>query len=112
VRRFQQEGVGGLRDRGSRPHRSPRRTTAELAARVEQLRRQRWTGVRIAQATALSRATVSRILTRLRLNKARMLEPRIPVIRYEHPAPCDLLHPISRSWRALSNPATASPASM
>lgn len=92
VRRFQQEGVQGLRDRGSRPHRSPRRTTAELVTRVEQLRRQRWTGMRIAQGTGLSRSTVSRILTRLRLNKARMLEPQIPVIRYEHAAPGDLLH--------------------
>ncbi len=92
VRRFQQEGVAGLRDRRSRPHRSPRRTTTERVARVEQLRHQRWTGVRIAQATGLSRSTVSRILTRLRLNKARMLEPPIPVIRYEYAAPGDLLH--------------------
>jgi transposase len=92
VRRFQQEGVSGLRDRRSRPHRSPRRAPAQLAARVEQLRRQRWTGIRIAQATGLSRSTVSRILTRLRLNKAKMLEPRIPIIRYEHAAPGDLLH--------------------
>jgi transposase InsO family protein len=92
VRRFQREGLAGLADRRSRPHRSPRRTSAEMAARVEQLRRLRWTGVRIAQATGLSRSTVSRILTRLRLNKARMLEPPIPVIRYEHAAPGDLLH--------------------
>jgi transposase InsO family protein len=92
VSRFRQGGVAGLHDRSSRPHRSPRRTGVELIARVEQLRRQRWTGVRIAQATGLSRATVSRILTRLKLNKAKMLEPQIPVLRYEHPAPGDLLH--------------------
>ncbi len=49
----------------------PPHDSAELAARVEQLRRERWTGVRIAQTTGLSRATVSRILTRLRLNTAR-----------------------------------------
>jgi len=59
---------------------------------VESLRRERWTGVRIAQATGLSRATVSRILTRLKLNKVKMLEPQIPVVRYEHAAPGDLLH--------------------
>jgi transposase InsO family protein len=92
IRRFHQEGFLGLQDRSSRPHGFPRSTSAELAGRVEQLRRQRWTGVRIAQATGLSRSTVSRILTRLRLNKAKMLEPQIPVIRYEHPAPGDLLH--------------------
>src|SRR5208283_1629023 len=76
----------------SRPHRSPRRVNLALVERVERLRRERWTGVRIAQATGLSRATVSRILTRLQLNKVKMLEPKIPIVRYEHAAPGDLLH--------------------
>ena len=40
----------------------------------------------------LSRATVSRILQRLKLNKTRHLEPPVPVVRYEHAAPGDLLH--------------------
>jgi transposase InsO family protein len=92
VRRFRQGGGAALRDRSSRPHGSPRRVCSEKAALVEQLRRQRWTGVRIAQAMGLSRATVSRILTRLHLNTARSLEPPIPIVRYEHPAPGDLLH--------------------
>jgi transposase InsO family protein len=92
VRRFREGGGAALRDRSSRPHRSPRRIGPELVERVERLRRERWTGVRIAQATRLSRATVSRILTRLKLNKVRMLEPVIPIIRYEHAAPGDLLH--------------------
>jgi len=92
VRRFRIEGHPGLRDRSSRPGRSPRRTSAQLVAQVERLRRQRWTGVRIAQATGLSRATVSRILTRLKLNRIRMLEPALPIVRYEHPAAGDLLH--------------------
>ncbi len=48
--------------------------------------------MRIAQATGLSRATVSRILTRLKLNKAKMLEPQVPIVRYEHAAPGDLVH--------------------
>jgi transposase InsO family protein len=92
VARFRHQGPAGLRDRSSRPHHSPRRTDPELATRVECLRRERWTGLRIAQSTALSRSTVSRILTRLRLNKMRMLEPPVPIVRYEHPAPGDLLH--------------------
>jgi len=92
VRRFRQGGPAALRDRSSRPHRSPRRVGLEKTELIEQLRRQRWTGIRIAQATGLSRATVSRILTRLRLNTARSLDPPIPIIRYEHPAPGDLLH--------------------
>ena len=35
---------------------------------------------------------MSHILVRLRLNKVGMLEPKIPVIRYERDAPGDLLH--------------------
>jgi len=92
VRRFRQQERAGLPDRCSRPHRSPRRTSEDLVAQVEALRRQRWTGVRIAQATGLSRATVSRILVRLKLNKIRMLEPQKPVQRYERTAAGDLLH--------------------
>jgi len=92
VRRFARGGPAALRDRSSRPHRSPRSTSVERLGRVERLRRERWTAVRIAQATGLSRATISRILTRLKLNKIRMLEPPVSVIRYEHPAPGNLLH--------------------
>ena len=92
VRRYREAGVAGLQDRSSRPQRSPRSTAVELVERVEVLRRERWTGVRIAQATGLSRATVSRILTRLKLNKIKMLEPKIPVVRYQHESPGDLLH--------------------
>ncbi len=92
VGRYRSEGVAGLSDRRSRPHHSPRRTGEDRVARVETLRRERWTGVRIAQATGLSRATVSRLLTRLKLNKARHLEPAASVVRYEHAAPGEMLH--------------------
>ena len=92
VRRFRAEGMAGLADRSSRPHRLRQPTTPELMSRVETMRRERWTGVRIAQTTGLSRATISRILTRLKLNKIRMLEPAEPVVRYEHPAAGDLVH--------------------
>jgi transposase InsO family protein len=92
TRRYQQQGSAGLYDRSSRPHRSPRRTGEALEQRVEQLRRQRFTGFHIAKTTGLSRATVSRILRRLGLNRMRNLEPAVPLIRYEHAAPGDLLH--------------------
>jgi transposase InsO family protein len=92
IRRYREAGTEGLRDRSSRPHRLRQPSSPEQVARVEALRRERWTGVRIAQATGLSRATVSRILVRLKLNKMRMLEPAAPVVRYEHEHPGDLLH--------------------
>jgi transposase InsO family protein len=92
VRRYRDHGVAGLRDRTSRPHRSPRSTSEERIMEVERLRRQRWTGVRIAQRLGLSPATVSRALRRLKLSRVRDLEPRLPPNRYEHAAPGDLLH--------------------
>ncbi len=92
VRRYREQGVAGLKDRSSRPHRSPRGTSKERIMEIEPLRRQRWTGVRIAQQLGLSPATVSRVLRRLKLNLIRHLEPRLPANRYEHPAPGDMLH--------------------
>lgn len=92
VRRYREAGAAGLRDHSSRPRRLRAPTPDDQVARVEILRRQRWTGYRIAQATRLSRATVSRILRRLKLNRMRDLEPRPVVQRYEHAAPGDLLH--------------------
>lgn len=71
VGRYRELGTGGLRDRSSRPHRRYRPTSQELVARVEMLRRQRWTGYRIALATGLSRATISRTLRKLKLNRIR-----------------------------------------
>ena len=62
VRRYREQGVAGLADRSSRPHRLYRPTASDQIERVEQLRRQRWTGYRIARTTGLSRSTVSRIL--------------------------------------------------
>ena len=92
VRRYREEGLAGLSDRSSRPHRLRQPTSAELVDRVEALRRERWSGHRIAQQTGLSRATVSRILRRLKLSRIRDLEPRPVVQRYEHAHPGDLLH--------------------
>ncbi len=92
VRRYRELGVAGLGDRGSRPARLRQPISAELVSRVEALRRERWTGHRIAQRTSLSCATVSRILRRLKLSRIRDLEPKQPIERYEHPAAGDLLH--------------------
>lgn len=92
VRRYRAEGEPGLLDRSSRPRHSPRSTSASLAARVVELRRECRPGYQIAQSTGLSPATVSRILRRAHLNRWRDLHPAPPVVRYEHPCPGDLLH--------------------
>jgi len=92
VRRYRAGGVADLWDRSSRPRCSPRQTAPALIAQVEQLRRLRYNGWRIARELALSRATVSRVLRRLGLNRLRSLDPPLPVVRYEHKAPGDLIH--------------------
>ena len=104
VRRYQAEQRAGLYDRSSRPHHSPRRTSSQLVELVLNLRRQRWTGVRIAQSTGLSRATISRILRRHKLNRIRHLEPLLPVRRYEHPHPGDLLHLDTKKLARIAKP--------
>ena len=92
VKRFQAEGVAGLRDRSSRPHRLYRPTPASVVERIEALRRQRWTGKQIALQTAVSPATVSRVLRRLGLSRLKNLEPATPVRRYEREHPGEMIH--------------------
>ena len=92
VGRFLAEGVDGLRDRSSRPLSLPSQTAPATCARVEALRRQRYTGKQIAIETGVSEATVSRILRRLGLNRLSALEPADPVRRYERENPGELFH--------------------
>src|SRR3569623_2355876 len=54
VGRYQAEGDAGLEDRSSRPHRLRRPPPPTTVERIEDLRRQRWTGKRIALATGVS----------------------------------------------------------
>jgi transposase InsO family protein len=92
VDRYRREGLAGLQDRSSRPHRLYQPTPDALVAQVEQLRRQRYTGKQIAADLRISPATVSRILRRLGLNKLSALEPAEPVRRYEREHPGELIH--------------------
>src|SRR5438067_3929127 len=50
--RFRAEGTAGLRDRSSRPHKSPRQTPAAQVAAVLSLRRLRTPGFQIARQSA------------------------------------------------------------
>jgi transposase InsO family protein len=90
--RFRAEGVAGLQDRSSRPHRLHRPTPAVTVERIEALRRQRFTGQQIARDLGVSPATVSRVLRRLGLNPIAALEPAEPVRRYERERPGQLIH--------------------
>jgi transposase InsO family protein len=90
--RFAAEGLSGLADRSSRPHRLHRPTPASQAEQIVALRRQRLSGQAIARQVGVSPATVSRILRRARLSRMRDLEPAEPVRRYERAHPGELIH--------------------
>ena len=93
--RYRAEGVAGLVDRSSRPHSSPTRTSAELEARVVELRQARKLGpARIGLILGMPASTVYRVLVRRGLNRlAWMDRPTGKVIRrYEKDRPGELLH--------------------
>ena len=90
--RFEQEGLAGLQDRSSRPHRLRQPTPPEVIERIESLRRQRMPGKEIATTVGVSPATVSRVLQRLGLSKLSALEPAEPARRYEREQPGEMIH--------------------
>jgi transposase InsO family protein len=90
--RFKQEGLAGLQDRSSRPHRLRQPTAPEVIERIESLRRQRLPGKEIAATVGVSAATVSRVLKRLGLSKLSALEPAEPPRRYERERPGEMIH--------------------
>jgi transposase InsO family protein len=92
VGRLRSEGAAGLEDHSSRPHKLRQPTPSEVVERVIALRRQRWTGKQIAKETAISPATVSRLLRAARLSRMRDLEPPAPIVRYEYGEPGGLIH--------------------
>ena len=69
IGRYQAEGLDGLADRSSRPHRQPRATPVRIVARITALRLQRQPGIQIARTVGVSPATVSRVLRRAGLHR-------------------------------------------
>jgi transposase-like protein len=90
--RFAAEGETGLQDRSSRPHRSPTRTSAAVAAGIERLRRERRSGPAIAQHLALPTSTVGVVLRRCGLGRLEALDPKPEIVRYERDTPGELIH--------------------
>ena len=83
VDRYRREGLAGLQDRSSRPHRLRQPTPQAVVEEIEGLRRQRWTGKQIAAETGVSPATLGGINS---LDAARMaavaarLSPNMPLL--------------------------------
>lgn len=102
VNRYRAEGEAGLRDRSSRPHRSPTRTPVDVEQAVLDLRRlhrygQDWIGPELG----IPARTVSRILRRHQVPYLRECDPltgavirarRQTYLRYERDHPGELVH--------------------
>jgi transposase InsO family protein len=93
--RYRAEGVAGMADRSSRPHRSPNKTSADLMRQIVHLRwRKRLGPVQIAGQLGLPASTVHAVLVRCRINRLSQLD-RVtgePIRRYEHAHPGSLIH--------------------
>jgi transposase InsO family protein len=119
IARFDAEGEAGLRDRSSRPKRTPARTSPEvetlvLAARIEHRRGQDWLGPELG----VPPRTVSRILRRHDVARLCVCDPmtgevirasKTTAVRYERARPGELVHmdvkkigriPDGGGWRA------------
>lgn len=92
--RYLAEGETAFELRSSRPHRSPRRTRAQLERRIERARRRRrWGPLRLSWLLGIARSTIYAVLRRLGLSHRRVFRiPLPPTRRYERETPGDLLH--------------------
>jgi transposase InsO family protein len=93
--RYVCEGIAGLCDRTSRPHRSPRRTAPETERRILALRTARKLGpARIGGILGIPASTVHRVLVRHAMSRLRWLDRPTgqPVRRIETSRCGELIH--------------------
>ena len=93
--RYRLEGEAGMRDRRSRPWRSPNRTPLDVVKRIVRLRlRSRLGPIQIAGRLGVPASTVHAVLVRCRINRLSRID-RVtgePIRRYEHDRPGSLIH--------------------
>jgi transposase InsO family protein len=118
-KRYCEEGVDGLTDRSSRPHRCPHRTPATTEAQIAELRSVLKLGpARIGYRLGVAPSTVHRVLVRIGLNRLSWMDrPTGRVIRrYERERPGELVHvdikklgkiPDGGGWKVLGRQAGA-----
>jgi transposase InsO family protein len=92
VGRYEKGGAAGLDEGLSRPSCVVPVQERKGFKQVLLLRQQRCSYSEIALRTGVSRATLSRWLRRVGLNRLKSLEPTVPVVRYEREKPGELLH--------------------
>ena len=81
-----------MQDQSSAPKSVPTRTSPEVEALIEELRRLRMTSTRIAAELGMATSTVCAVLARLGLNRLSRLEPPEPPNRYCRRHPGELIH--------------------
>ena len=116
--RYRAQGEAGLHDRSSRPCSSPRRTPAEVEARVVALRTEHELGpARIGPILGVPAFTCRRVLPRHGLNRLAWLDMPTgeEIRRYERDRPGELVHvevkklgriPDGGGWRGQLRPAS------
>ena len=94
LRRWRAEGEVGLEDRSCRPHRSPRRVSAQTEARVVALRTAtKLCPHQLAARLGMPRSTVYAVLRRHGLNRLAVLDrPTGAPVRYQRDHPGELVH--------------------
>ena len=91
-RRYQEEGVAGLVDRSSRPHRSPGATPRWRRRQIARRRAARRSSLEIAAELQLPVSTVVQVQRRLGWRRLPPLTPKPPIHRYERRVPGALVH--------------------
>lgn len=108
VRKWHDRYVAGgreaLRDRSSRPHRSPHRLRRYQRRQIARCRRRHWSSLRIAQHYGLKLSTVVAVQRRLGLNRLERLDPPRPIVRYERRRPGTLVHLDSKQFGRIVRP--------
>ena len=94
VRRFREEGIDGLQDRSSAPHRRPRALAARDVEVILRARRRLKVGPhRLGPELGYPRSTVYAVLRRHGLSRLAHLDrPTAAPIRYERDRPGELVH--------------------
>jgi transposase InsO family protein len=90
--RFRDEGIEGLVDRSSRPHRQPTRIGADRIAAILALRQLWFTAAQVAEILSMPLSTVSVVLKRNGLGRRSALIPKEQQRRYERARPGELVH--------------------
>jgi transposase InsO family protein len=85
-------GAAALHDRKATPARCPHRLPDDRVDQILSLRRQRWSGPRIARTLRLPVSTVGLILRRHGLGRLGQLNPTPPPVRYQRQRPGELIH--------------------